>query len=227
MRIYSIEGNIGAGKTTLIEKLENNPTFLEELLQNSLFINKDAIGDNTATATDKTIDTSYTEYNRKPKVYLLREPVDIWSTVKDTDGLTILENFYKDPKKWSFPFQIMAFTTRLSEMRRIIKENPDCDILICERSLDADRHIFAKMLYDDGLIDQMSYEIYLKMYNEFSKEFALTGTLYLNVSPEICSQRIMKRGREGESNISLEYLEKCHRYHIEWFASATIDIINI
>lgn len=210
MRIYSIEGNIGAGKTTLIEKLENNPEFLEDLLQNKLFIN----GNNTTN-------------DKKPKICLLREPVDIWSTVKDADGLTILENFYKDPKKWSFTFQVMAFTTRLSEMRRTIKENADCDILICERSLEADKHIFAKMLYDDGLIDPMSYQIYLKMYNEFSEEFAMDGTLYLNVSPEVCFERIAKRGREGESNISLEYLEKCNKYHMEWFASESLDIIHI
>lgn len=233
MRIYSIEGNIGAGKTTLIDKLENNPAFLEDLLQNELFVNKatkaaiETKESGHEKPVDETIDSNYTNYNKKPKICLLREPVDIWSTVKDADGLTILENFYKDPIKWSFPFQIMAFTTRLSEMRRTIRENPDCDILICERSLDADRYTFAKMLYDDGLIDRMSYEIYLKMYTEFSKEFALTGTLYLNVSPEICLERIAKRGREGESIISLEYLEKCHRYHTEWFVNENIKVIDL
>lgn len=196
MRIYSIEGNIGAGKTTLIESLEKNPNLIVKLLQkNSKNI-------------DANIDIS--------RICLLREPVDIWSTVKDADGFSILENFYKDPKKWSFAFQVMAFTTRLSEMRRIIKENPHCDTLICERSLEADCHIFAKMLYKDGLIDAMSYEIYLRMYREFSEEFALDGVIYLSTPPNVCFERVSKRAREGEESISIEYLEKCHRYHLNW-----------
>jgi deoxyadenosine/deoxycytidine kinase len=150
------------------------------------------------------------------KIIVLREPVDIWATVCDKDGLNILENFYKDPVKYAFPFQVLAFTTRLAMLKKAIKENPECDVIICERSLYADGNIFAKMLYDDGTIDDLSYQIYRKMYENAIEEFPLDGVIYLTIPPDICAERIVKRGRSGEENIPIEYLEKCSKYHETW-----------
>ena len=150
------------------------------------------------------------------KIIVLIEPVDVWSTVCSPDGLNILENFYKDPVKYAFPFQVLAFTTRLTMLKNAIKANPDCEVIICERSLYADGNIFAKMLYDDGMMDHLSYQIYRRMYEDAIEEFPLTGVIYLTISPELCAKRIVQRGRSGEENISLEYLEKCFKYHETW-----------
>ena len=67
------------------------------------------------------------------QIIVLREPVDVWSTVCSHDGLNILENFYKDPVKYAFPFQVLAFTTRLTMLKNAIKDNPECKVIICER----------------------------------------------------------------------------------------------
>jgi deoxyadenosine/deoxycytidine kinase len=150
------------------------------------------------------------------KIVVLREPVDIWTTVCDKAGQNILENFYRDPVKYAFPFQVLAFTTRLNLLKNTIAENPECKIIICERSLYADGHIFAKMLYDDGLIDYLSYQIYTKMYDNAIKEFPLNGVLYLTASPDVCANRITKRNRSGEENIKIDYLRKCADYHEAW-----------
>jgi deoxyadenosine/deoxycytidine kinase len=150
------------------------------------------------------------------KIIVLREPVDIWETVRSTDGMNILENFYKDPVKYAFPFQVLAFTTRLTMLKNAIKENPECDVIICERSLYADGNIFAKMLYDDGTMDHLSYQIYRKMYEEAISEFPLTGVIYLTIPPDLCAKRIVQRNRSGEENIPLDYLKKCSKYHETW-----------
>jgi deoxyadenosine/deoxycytidine kinase len=150
------------------------------------------------------------------QILVLREPVDVWTTLRSPDGLNILENFYKDPIKYAFPFQVLAFTTRLSMLKNAIKENPECEVIICERSLYADGNIFAKMLYDDGTMDDISYQIYRKMYETAIEEFPLTGVIYLTIPPELCAKRIVQRGRSGEENIPLEYLEKCSKYHETW-----------
>lgn len=150
------------------------------------------------------------------KIIVLREPVDIWETVRSPDGLNILENFYNDPVKYAFPFQVLAFTTRLTMLKNAIKENPDCEVIICERSLYADGNIFAKMLYDDGTMDNLSYQIYRKMYEAAIEEFPLTGVIYLTIPPDLCAKRIVQRVRSGEENIPLVYLEKCAKYHGIW-----------
>jgi deoxycitidine kinase/deoxyguanosine kinase len=184
--IYSIEGNIGSGKTTIIENLQK----LFECDNSVVFI---------------------------------REPVDIWQTIKDSNGETILSKFYKDPAKWAFTFQVMAYSTRLSMLREVVRNNPSCRTIICERSLDADKHIFAKMLHDDGLIDDVSYQIYQRFYGEFQDEFQLDGIIYIDADAHICKERVEKRARDGEDSVSLEYLQKCQHYHEVWLSGQELN----
>ena len=182
-KIISVEGNIGAGKTTIIGNLEKY-------------------------------------YKNDSSVIFVREPVDIWQSITDSKGESILAKFYANPAKYSFSFQVMAFVTRLSMLRNTIKENPNCEVIVCERSLEADRNIFAKMLYDDGLIDEINYKIYLKFYTEYRHEFELYGMVYLNTTAKVCYDRVKKRSREGEEGVSLDYLEKCKKYHEDWLCDA-------
>jgi deoxyadenosine/deoxycytidine kinase len=84
--------------------------------------------------------------------------------------------------------------------------------------LAADKRIFAKMLYDDGKIDDVCYQIYQKFYKEFSDEVGLDGIVYIDADAEVCKQRVEKRSRQGEDGIPLEYLQKCKNYHDEWMS---------
>ena len=146
----------------------------------------------------------------------LREPVHIWDEIRDVSGTTILSKFYANPSKYAFAFQIMAYTTRLHELRRLLRENPNCKGIICERSLEADKHIFAKMLHDDGLIEDVMYNIYERFFNEYEDMYKVSGVIYIDAAPEVCHKRIIKRSRDGETGISLDYLQKCCDYHTAW-----------
>ena len=179
--LYSIEGNIGAGKTTFLRAIEQ----------------------------------SLCEQGRTD-IRIIYEPVDTWSKIKDDQDKTILQNFYENPVKYAFAFQIMAFTSRLHLLRSEIAKYPDCKIFLCERSLEADAHVFAKMLFEDGRMDSMSYQIYRQLYENSICEYAVDKTVYLRMSPEVCMERIRIRNREGEETISLEYLQKCNAYHEDW-----------
>jgi len=146
----------------------------------------------------------------------LREPVHIWDEIRDASGTTILSKFYTNPSKYAFAFQIMAYTTRLHELRRLLRENPNCIGVVCERSLEADKHIFAKMLHDDGVIEDINYQIYQSFCKEFAREFGLDSIVYIDADAEVCHERVGKRSRQGEGGIPLEYLQKCKKYHDEW-----------
>jgi deoxyadenosine/deoxycytidine kinase len=183
IRIYSIEGNIGAGKSTILEHLKKDIEADESLSK---------------------------------KIRFLKEPVDLWDKIRDTNGETILSLFYKDPKKWAFQFQIMAFSTRIQILEELIAEAPECEIIICERSLEADRNIFASMLHADGLIDDISYKIYESFVVNSFHRFPLNGVVYMRVEPEVAHERIQKRARDGEGGIGLDYLTKCGEYHDAW-----------
>jgi len=156
------------------------------------------------------------ENNHSKDILYLAEPVDKWSNIKDENGVTILEHFYQDPNKHSFMFQIMAFATRLQILKDAIEQNPEVKVIICERSILADKMVFASMLHNDGLIDKMGITIYNTMADNYLKDYPLNGVIYIDAEAEICCNRIKKRNRDGESNIELSYLKKCKEYHDNW-----------
>lgn len=180
--IISIEGNIGTGKSTIVQELQKRYTKSEEII-------------------------------------FVKEPVDIWETIKDKDGRTIIEKFYENQSQYAFQFQMMALTTRLSILRKTIEENKLCKVVICERSIEADRNIFAKMLYDDEIISEIDYSIYKLLFNEYINQFNIDGFVYINSNADTCYRRVAKRSRMGESNIELSYLEKCKKYHDDWLCN--------
>jgi deoxyadenosine/deoxycytidine kinase len=154
----------------------------------------------------------------KINVVYLQEPVDTWDVIRDsTTNETILEKFYKDPNKYAFPFQMLAFITRVNQINKIISDNTSNDvIIITERCVFTDREVFAKMLFDTGNIEQICYDIYLKWFDEFTKLIRIDGYIYLTTNPDICNIHILKRSREGENNINIDYLKSCHEYHRKW-----------
>ena len=195
--IVSIEGNIGSGKSTLLERLRS-------------------------------------EYKDDIYIRFLREPVDEWEKIRDKDGNTMLQKFYANQKEYSFAFQMMAYISRLTIIREnvrdimnAVKNDIECGkvprkyIMITERSLYTDKYVFAKMLYDQGMIEDVKYQIYLNWFDEFAKDFPVNDVIYVNTDPKKCYERIHKRARVGEEVIPLTYLESCHKYHNEFLDETT------
>jgi len=160
------------------------------------------------------------EMNDNKQIIFLKEPVDEWDRIKDENGITMLEKFYENQEKYSFPFQMMAFISRLVILKNALKENTN-SIIITERCLHTDKMVFAKMLYDSGKIEKVNYDIYLMWFNHFIEDFPVSKIIYVNTKPQLCFDRIKKRSRNGESNVSIDYLEELEKYHISMFQ--TID----
>ena len=153
-------------------------------------------------------------YKNNPNIIFAREPVDKWSFVKDKNGTEMIKLFYADQQKYAFSFQVMAITSRISIFREILNNTLDNDIIIItERSLYTDKHIFAKMLYDQGKMSDVEYQIYLSLFDEFINEFDVENVIYVKTKPEKCYERVHTRSRPGEELIPLSYLEECHNYH--------------
>ena len=152
------------------------------------------------------------DIKEKCKFVFLQEPVDEWSTICDKQGITILEKFYGDQKKYAFSFQIMAYISRLAILKKAVDENPGA-IIVTERSLYTDRYVFAKMLYDSGNIEEVDYLIYMKWFDTFIKEYPISRYVYVKTDPSVCHSRVNRRSRDGEDSISVDYLTSCHNYH--------------
>jgi deoxyadenosine/deoxycytidine kinase len=189
--IITIDGNIGAGKST----------FLNYLRQ------------------------------KFPKFNYIDEPVDIWTNLKNEQGETLLEVYYKDKKRWAFSFQNCVFLTRTINLINCINKwktdkDYESNIFITERCVATDFNIFVKMLYDDGFIDKLEWSIYKQWYHYLILDNKIDGIIYIKCEPEKCKERIGKRGRTGEQIITLEYLNKLHSYHEKWINETYIPVIT-
>lgn len=152
------------------------------------------------------------KYKDNKKIIFIKEPVEEWNLIKDNEGITILEKFYNDKTKYAFSFQMMAYISRYIILNDALENNENC-ILITERSIYTDKMVFAKMLYDDNDIEEVNYKIYLQWFETLSKKLLVNKIIYVDVEPEICKNRIIKRSRKGEEMIPIEYLTKCDLYH--------------
>ena len=188
--IFSIEGNIGSGKSTLVK-------ILTRTFKNLLNI---------------------------PIVYL-PEPVSIWESITDKNGKNIIEKYYENQEKYAFSFQMMAYITRIHQLKEILKKNSNT-IIICERSVFTDKEIFAKMLHDDEKIEEVEYNIYCKWFYEFVKDIPVAGLIYVKTNPGKCEKRVIHRNRKGES-IPLTYLENCHLYHENWLNNEKLPVLSL
>jgi deoxyguanosine kinase len=188
INIISIDGNIGAGKSTILNKLRK-------------------------------------AYSSNLSVIFLEEPVDIWMNVKSDDGVSLLNHFYADQKKYAFMFQVLAYSSRLSRLRKCIRQiekrraitgnnHPIC--IITERCMLSDKFIFAQMMKDTDKMTSIEFAVYNQMFDNFSEEIPPISVIHINTSPETCLERCIKRSRNGEDNITLEYLTMCDQYTNEF-----------
>jgi len=181
--IVSIDGNIGSGKSSVLRYLEKN------------FANFCGSKGNNC------------------KICFLQEPVSSWESIGDANGKSIITHFYENNERYSFAFQVMAYTSRLSLLKEALKG--DYDVIISERSVYTDKFVFAKSLYDSNKMSLIEYLIYLNLFKEFQTIFQDLKIVYIRTKPEICDLRVTHRGRLGET-IPLEYLQDCHHYHDIW-----------
>jgi deoxyadenosine/deoxycytidine kinase len=80
-------------------------------------------------------------------------------------------------------------------------------IYIIERSIAEDRFVFVENMFRNGLLNESELEEFDLRRAESSKNVEPVNIfVYLRASPAKLKERIMKRGREMEKSISLEYL---------------------
>lgn len=182
------------------------------------------IGSGKSTLISK-LRSKLTHIGMTPVIYI-DEPVKVWNTIMDKHGDNIIKKYYEDQKKYAFQFQMMAYITRITELRKAMdKYNGEC-IIITERSIETDKEVFAKMLYQSKVLDTISYTIYLKWFDELSRGLKVNQLVYLKTEPETSLKRVIQRNRPGE-NIPLEYLKDCHKMHEQWLQkSSDVLILN-
>jgi hypothetical protein len=130
------------------------------------------------------------------------------------DDNPYLSDFYADMRRWSFNLQVFFLSNRFNHQREI--ESLPYSV-IQDRSIYEDAEIFAKNLYEMGLMSERDYRNYVELYTIMSSYLAAPNLLvYLRASVPTLVRHIQSRGRAFESTIRIEYLEKLHEHYEDW-----------
>jgi deoxyadenosine kinase len=114
-----------------------------------------------------------------------------------------LADFYRDTARYSFATQIYLLNRRFQQHQEIIWKGRSA---VQDRTIYEDS-IFAKMLSQQGLMDERDYHTYLSLFQHMSNFMCRPNLIvYLDVSPDESMARIRSRQREVESGITLDYL---------------------
>jgi len=133
------------------------------------------------------------------------------------DNNPYLKDFYEDMSRWAFHLQIYFLNSRFQQVQ---KRNNSNRPIIQDRTIYEDAYIFARNLYQSGLMTQRDYDNY---YSIFQSIIGMVKPpdliIYLKADlPKLIGQ-IEKRGRDYEDNIRLDYLRHLNEHYESWMKS--------
>lgn len=213
-----VEGNIGVGKTTLLEKFAKESESIQRELKNP-----------------------YLEFE------ILTEPLEAWTAdekacagLKVTKhifsflhtSLFILQNYYTDPYNFAYTFQSNVQLDYFKRLVRLCSDNAIADrrqrnvitVIIMERSIHSARFVFTELAKQRGYLTDQAYKAITDLYQmtiDGYRHFApLDGILYLQTPVEQCWNQIMRRNRPAEtaddSILCPEYLADVENLYNRW-----------
>ena len=141
-----------------------------------------------------------------------------WHTVyEEVDDNPYLTDFYNDMRRWSFNLQVFFLSKRFEQLQRISEMDTS---VVQDRSIYEDAHIFARNLYEMGHMSGRDYKNYTDLFSIMTTHLQPPSLLiYLRASVPTLVNHIQQRGREFESTIRIDYLERLQGHYDEWIES--------
>ena len=147
---------------------------------------------------------------------------------EDVENNPYLNDFYQDMPRWSFNLQIYFLNSRL---RQVVEIQEGSQIVIQDRTIYEDAHIFAPNLHEMGLMSTRDFENYISFFRTISKKVNSPDLLiYLKASLGTLVGQIERRGRAYEDNIRLDYLKQLNQYYNNWidnYKEGPLLVINV
>ena len=158
----------------------------------------------------KTSILNYFHKNYKTAIDI--EPIESWTEY--------LKSMY-DSNNSTYNFQIKVWIDRCW-----IQEKSNV-IVLMERSPYFIKNVFVEKAFEDKTINQEEYNNIRQLHKTTDELWQPNAYIYLRSDPEMCYNRIKKRGRESEKNIKLEYIKRIHELHEEKYKEAIESNKNI
>lgn len=139
-------------------------------------------------------------------------------------------DFYDDMNRWSFNFQIYFLASRIKQTKDMLAGEGN---IIQDRTIYEDAHIFAGNLHQMGLMSSRDFGTYMRIFDLTNGLVPQPDLLiYLKASVPTLVSQILKRGRNYEMGIDIDYLERLNKRYNDWIENSykgkilTIDVDN-
>ncbi|PWH11541.1 deoxynucleoside kinase [Bacteroidetes bacterium SCGC AAA795-G10] len=125
-----------------------------------------------------------------------------------------LDDFYNHMERWSFNLQIYFLKSRFEQLLKIKNIN---NVIVQDRTIYEDAHIFAPNLKSMGLMNQRDFKNYQELFQLMESQIQGPDLLiYLRSNIPNLVNKIHKRGREYENSISIDYLSRLNERYEAW-----------
>lgn len=130
----------------------------------------------------------------------------------------LLDSFYHDRKRYSFPLQIFFLNKRFKH----IKEAKQFGDTIMDRSIYGDA-IFSKLLHDNNEMSTVEFDLYCELLQNMLEHVQKPKLMiYLEISTDEAIKRINKRARPYELIVERDYWEHLNNEYRSYFSQYDI-----
>lgn len=141
-------------------------------------------------------------FHRHFKTAVDLEPVENWTQY--------LNKLYANEKDSSYSFQIKVWMDRCW-----IQEKSDNVLIMMERSPYFIKNVFIEKALEDKTITKDEYDMLHNLHAKTDQLWKPHAYIYLNSDPNMCFQRVNKRGRACEKQLKEEYIKRIHDLHVQ------------
>ena len=148
---------------------------------------------------------------------VLAESFALEPVYEAADENPYLADFYADMPRYAFHSQMFFLSKRLAQ--HVSQVNPGRRV-IQDRTLYEDAGIFARNLFEAGVLDARDFGVYTTMYEAIRDALKPPDLLiYLRASLPTLRRHIALRGRTFEASLSDEYLLRLGALYEDWFTA--------
>ena len=148
--------------------------------------------------------------------HILSERFEAKKILEVVEENPFLEKFYKNMRLYAFQTQMFFLLSRYRQLEQLIQPELFENMVITDYTLDKDK-IFATITLDE---DELA--MYNHIYPLVVQRVPVPDlVIYLQASTDILMERIKRRARYFEKNISFEYLQEINQAYNNYFFNYT------
>ena len=157
-------------------------------------------------------------------VNLLAKKFSARRVLEAAEDNPFLQHFYGDTKRYAFQTQLFFLLSRFRQQVELAQQDLFQQSVVCDYLFDRDK-IFAYLNLDDNEL-----ALYEQIYSILKPRLIVPDVvIYLQASTQVLLERIRRRGREYEKQISSQYLEElnqAYNYFFFHYSETPLLVIN-